>query len=290
MYLKKFLITAAIALQLTVVHAVDNAFSGITIAVLKDDAVLLAVQLDQFYKKNKALDQRAENAPLLVMSILLKKPQVVAMLLTRPVDPNAAVLIDSCDRKTGLQSQSAYAAFCRSTSTLSRDWMDVAFTPLQATCLTGDLAAMQMLVRAGAAVLTHSHDEDALGVCLTAKKYALAEFLIDQGANMQAENQSLSPMMALSFATANSPDQTAALMLAEKMISKGADPHYMTKGRYSELSAAASAGNLAMVKLLVQRGVDASVRSDAGLTPLDYAKKYNKLSVLEYLQSVEIRN
>jgi ankyrin repeat protein len=269
---------------------VDNTLSGITIAVLKGDAASLAVQLDQFYKKNKALDQRAENATLLVMSILLKKPQVVAMLLTQPVDVNAAVLIDSCDRKTGLQSQSAYAAFCRSISTLSRDWMDVAFTPLQATCLAGDLDAMQMLVKAGAAVLTRRQDEDALGVCLTAKKYALAEFLVDQGANVQAENLSLSPMMALSFASANAPDQVAALMLAEKMISKGADPHYMIKGRYNELSAAASAGNLAMVKLLVQHGVDSSVRSDAGLTPMDYAKKYNKLSVLEYLQSLEIRN
>jgi hypothetical protein len=248
MHPKKFIIAAAIGLQLTCAHALDSAISGIAIAVLKDDAVSLAVQLDQVYKKNKALDQRAENATLLVTAILLKKPNAITLLLSRPVDLDSPVLLDSCDRKNGLQQPSAYKEFCHMSSKFPRDWMDISFTPLQTTCAAGDLVAMQQLVQAGAQVFTRKLEQDALGACIAAKKFALAEYLIDQGANVQAENLSPSPMMALSFASANTPDQAAALMLAEKMISKGADPHYMTKGRYSELSAAASAGNLAMVK------------------------------------------
>jgi ankyrin repeat protein len=289
MHLNKFFIAAAIGLQFTAAHALDSAISGIAIAVLKDDAASLAVQLDQFYKKNKALDQRAENATLLVAAILLQKANAIAVLLSRPVDLNSPVQLDSCDRKNGLQQASAYKAFCNTSSKLPRDWMDVSFTPLQTTCITGDLVAMQRLVQAGAQVFTRKSEEDALGACVAGKKFALAEYLIDQGANVQAENLSLSPLMSLSMATANAPDQAVALTLAEKMIQRGADPHYVAKGRFSELSAAARAGNLAMVQLLVQRGVDSQTPSDAGLTPLGYAQKYKQQAVIEFLESQPLR-
>jgi Ankyrin repeats (3 copies) len=290
MKLKKLFAAVLMMLQLTAVNAANNDLNPISVALQKDDAASLAILLDKFYKKNKPLKknknitENLENAEILILALLLQKPAVTAMLLNRPVDLNSSVVIDSCDRRRELMPKDFYD-FCGSSSKLIRDLADVSLTPLQATCATGDLATMKIIINAGARVLTLTEDEGPLLACLASQKFTLVDFLIDQGANVQAEKYRASPLMTLSSVSVNESDQAIVEMLAEKMIIKGADPHYAAKGRFSELHAASRAGNLAVVKLLVRLGADINFKSDSGFTPLGYAEKSNKQTVVDFLKS-----
>jgi Ankyrin repeats (3 copies) len=285
MNFKKALVTLTLLFQLDGIQAASNEVNGMINAILKDDANSLLVILDKFYKKNKIVDHRTANSEVLITALLLQKTNVVLMLLNRPINLDVPISIDSCDRRNGFQHKHAYEIFCEPSFNSAQVFTEMSLTPLQATCMTGDLAAMKMLINAGAKVQAPSEGENALSACFATKNFVLADFLIDQGANVKARNFNLSPLMTLSSVSSNDSDQALAERLAEKMISKGADPRYIAKGNYSELYAAAGAGNLAIVKLLVQLGAEINAKSDSGLSPLSYAEKNNKSAVIDFLKS-----
>lgn len=211
------------------------------------------------------------------------------MLLDRSIDLNTPVVIDSCELKNGFQNKIISEAACATDVKYIRVEAQMTLTPLQATCLTGDSAAMKMLIRAGARVNNDAETLSSLNSCLAIKKYNLANFLINQGANVNINSKDkslyLSPLRILSFVSAKDADQIIAQKLARMMISKGADLHYRAKDGDSELNVAASVGNLAITKLLVELGVDINAKTDEGLSPLGSAEKNNKSAVVDFLIS-----
>lgn len=285
MKFKKIILFLFLIFQFTTINAVNKDSNNALGFILRDDARSLTVFLDKLHKKNDLIIQKNHNTELLIAALLLQKNNVIAMFMNRPIDINASIVIDSCSRKNGWQTKQAYEIFCDSSTNLSNAFSEMTVTPLQATCLTGDLTAMKILIKAGANINSQAEDLSLIESCLATKKFNQVAFLIDEGANVRAENLNLSPIMALSSVSADQTDQSLAKMLAEKMIAKGADPYYIAKTHYTELHAAAAAGNLAIVKLLVELGVDINAKTDSGSSPLRLADKNNRSAVVDYLMS-----
>jgi ankyrin repeat protein len=233
------------------------------------------------------LVQSSKAAEKLIFTLLLQKPNFEKMLSARSPDLNTSILIDSCELNNGFQNKILFDAACESGIKRFRIEAQITLTPLQATCLTGDLTGMKMLIKAGAHVNNAAETLSPLESCLTTKKYNQVDFLIVQGANVNRKNKRLfaSPLMILSLASASASDHAAASIIAKAMIDKGADPHYRAKDGFSELHAAAGAGNLAIVKLLVELGVDINAKTDEGLSPLGRAEKNNNAAVVDFLLS-----
>jgi len=97
----------------------------------------------------KELGQSDQNTEKLVLTLLLQNQNIEPILRKNNVNLNSSVIIDSCELRIGLQTKEMYDQFC-GVSTESNAFIQLSYTPLQATCLTGDLAAMKMLIKAGA--------------------------------------------------------------------------------------------------------------------------------------------
>ena len=188
-----------------------------------------------------------------------------------------------------MQTKETYELFCGAFySTVHRAFIELSYTPLQATCLTGDLAAMKMLIKAGANI-DKPKELSPVATCLATKKPEQVMFLIDQGADVRVKHSPFKLLSLISHVFKDDSDQVEAERLAKKIIAKGADPHHFyppKNGGFSEVAIAAMAGNLAMVKVLVKHGVDFNKKSDKGLTPLALAREKNHVAIIEFLKSI----
>ena len=235
----------------------------------------------------KELGQSDKNTGKLVLTLLLQNQNIEPILRKKNINLNAPVIIDSCELRVGLQTKEMYDLFCGNSTTPS-SFIQLSYTPLQATCLTGDLAAMKILIKAGANI-DEPKELSPLAACLATKRPEQAVFLIDQGADVRDKSSPYTLLSLISYEFKDNANQTKAERLAEKIIAKGADPHhsYPSKnGGYSEIAVAVMAGNLAMVKVLVKHGVDFNKKSDKGLTPLALAKEKNHVAIVEFLKSI----
>ncbi len=234
----------------------------------------------------KELGQSDKNTGKLVLTLLLQNQNIEPILRKKNINLNAPVIIDSCELRVGLQTKEMYDLFCGNSTTPS-SFIQLSYTPLQATCLTGDLAAMKILIKAGANI-DEPKELSPLAACLATKRPEQAVFLIDQGADVRTKPWPFTLLNLISHEFTDDADQVEAEMLAEKIIAKGADPHFYLPryGGFSEIAVAAAAGNLAMVKVLVKHGVDFNKKSSEGLTPLALAKEKNRVAVVEFLESI----
>lgn len=235
------------------------------------------------FKNDKASQQQ-------IFALLLQKVDIEVLLKNEKFNLNTSILIDSCDLNNDFQDKRIIEAVCRSDIQQLRNLAQMILTPLQATCLTGDLRAMKMLIKAGANINGSSSAElRPIEACLATKKINQVDFLLDEGTNANGTNLVLSPLALLSWLyTSGASDSNSAAIttLAKKMLRNGSDPHFRNKFGGSELHFAAAAGNLAIVKLLVELGVDINVKDNEGMTPLGRAVKNNKAAVVDYLISV----
>ena len=289
MWFVKSLVYLMLAFQLMVASAASGEENEGLIDVVKKNTtpVLMSMHLSDL--EEKELGQSDENAEKLVVALLLQKKNIKS-ILTENINFNALAIIDSCELRFGLQTNETYDLFCASFySAVHRAFIELSYTPLQATCLTGDLAAMKMLIKAGANIDGKPKELSPVASCLATKKLEQVDFLIDQGADVRVKYSPFTLLTLISKVFIDDADQVEAERLAEKIIAKGADPHYLyppKNGGFSEIGVATMAGNLAMVKVLVKHGVDFNKKSSEGLTPLALAKKKNHVAIAEFLESI----
>jgi Ankyrin repeats (3 copies) len=254
------------------------------------DTIFPSFNFNHIDKNNSVSTQSNKAAENLIFSLLLSKSNISIILKNKSIDLNTPVVIDSCELKNGFQNKDIVDAACATNISWLRAGATMTLTPLQATCLTGDLTSMKMLVKAGANVNSSFKELNPLISCLATKKFSQAAFLIDQGANVNfpttAEVSRLSPLSMLSLVSTYNSDKIAEIKIAKMMINGGADVNYRAKDGSSELHMAAGVGNLDIVKLLVQEDVDINTKNKEGLTPLAEAEKYNRTEVVNYLISV----
>lgn len=63
-----------------------------------------------------------------------------------------------------------------------------------------------------------------------------------------------------------------------------------TKNQYTPAHDAVWADNLAALKILVENGADLTIKAKDGYTPLEKAKKENKIEIVQYLENINKNN
>lgn len=274
----------------TLVHAKSKtqvmATNEMVNAYKQDDGKAYLAIIKKLLKTKRQTANAEEKSALLVLAVAGSKISIAAALLEWGASPNTQGVINFCSdaRKATLSEKDAWQ--CEPVLKGEKGLIeDAPFTPLQAACVSGDIAIMKMLLSKGAMVAPPSSELDPLGSCIVNKKFAMAEILIDAGAVVDGSANGIAPLMDLAWASTDESNQVAANQVALKMLAKGANPKYVARGGYSVLHSAASAGNLAIVKLLIERGADINLKTAKGMTPLAHAEKSKKESMIDFLLS-----
>ena len=144
----------------------------------------------------------------------------------------------------------------------------------------GDLSKVRALVESDATLL-ESKDESGQTplhrACLS-KQVAVANFLIDKGANVNAKGTfQFTPLMWAS----DVPGQDMALL--QRLIDKGADVNAPGDDSNTPLHRAALRGGLQVAKLLLDHGAEVNVQGYNGVTPLHRAAQSGDLQVARLL-------
>lgn len=124
---------------------------------------------------------------------------------------------------------------------------------------------------------------DAILICVCAIWYLpVALEIVEHGADPNFQY----------FGDGRSPIYWAVMcanpVLLNALLDHGGNPDLKTWDGYdgiTPLHAAANAGRYAEAKILIERGADLTVRDAEGLTPLERARKSNKLDMVELLAS-----
>jgi Ankyrin repeats (many copies) len=286
---------AALCVCISTAHA--TALDSITLtkkmvnAYKNDDGNTYVSGIKNQLKAKRLVMASEEKSSLLVLAVTGKRISVSKALINWGANANAQGVVNLCSdvRKSTLSKKDAWQ--CEPLTENKGLLESVPLTPLQAACAAGHADIMRMLLSNGAIAAQTEIELDALGACLVNKKFELAALLIDAGAIVDGKANDMAPLMDLAFASANERDQVAAKQLAQKMLDKGANPNHVAREGYSVLHSAAGAGNLAVVKVLVERGADLNLKTAKGMTPLasaenaKYVDKSKKEAVIEYLLS-----
>lgn len=150
---------------------------------------------------------------------------------------------------------------------------------LHSAARSGDLPRLRALLEAGVSV--HATDERGrtpLIIAAGAGQVAAMQELIQAGAALDGRDEGKlrwTPLMHALHA-----DRSAA---ASALLGWGADPSARDDSGYSALMMAASRGDRELVESLLARGADASAELFLGFTALDYAIGYGHAEVVRLL-------
>ncbi|MBZ5700361.1 MAG: ankyrin repeat domain-containing protein [Acidobacteriia bacterium] len=181
------------------------------------------------------------------------------------------------------RSQSAILAAIYSGRTAIRDLLLArgVVLELHEAAAAGRLARVVELVE-GNPGLAASYSPDGFPVCALAAVFghrAIMEYLIANGADVNAAATNGTGYTALTGAVASGHKEIAALLLA-----KGADANYRYGPGYLPLHAAAANGHLEIVKLLLEHGANLHARTNDGQTALSLAEARGHQHVAEFLR------
>jgi uncharacterized protein len=95
--------------------------------------------------------------------------------------------------------------------------------------------------------------------------------LIARGADVNAPSRNAMAVRPVNSAAAQS-DPELALTLVRVLLTAGADPNGRQNGGYTALHEAAVNGNVAMIRLLLERGGNPGLANDEGELPIDMAR------------------
>ena len=149
-------------------------------------------------------------------------------------------------------------------------------------CALGDEARVKEMLAADPA-LVNARTEDgfpAAGVAIFFGHGALARWLIERGADVNAAAQNAARVAPLHAAAAVRDRETMRLLLA-----RGADPDAPQQMDYTPLHGAASRGDIEMGEMLLAAGAQRDARGTDGLTPADVARKYGQPAFAEWIES-----
>ncbi len=120
----------------------------------------------------------------------------------------------------------------------------------------------------------------ALGLAIFFGHGALARWLIEQGADVNAAAENPQRVAPVHAAAAVRDRETLRLLLE-----RGADANAKQQMDYTPLHGAASRGDVEMAELLLAHGADANARTGDGMTPADVARKYGQETVATFLEA-----
>jgi ankyrin repeat protein len=138
-------------------------------------------------------------------------------------------------------------------------------------CALGDLArAKDLLAQDRSRLEERSTDGfPPLGLAIFFRHSELAQWLIAEGADVNAAAENAQRVAPLHAAAAVCDQATAEMLLA-----RGADPHAKQQMEYTPLHGAASRGDVAFGRLLLTHGASLDAKAADGMTPADVAAKY----------------
>jgi len=151
-------------------------------------------------------------------------------------------------------------------------------------CALGDETRAKEMLAADPDVL-QSRTADgfpALGVAIFFGHGALARWLIEQGADVNAAADNAARVAPLHAAAAVRDRETTRMLLE-----RGADPNARQQSDYTPLHGAASRGDTELAELLLAHGAQRDARATDGMTPADVARKYGKGEFAEWMASVD---
>ncbi|HNR32696.1 MAG TPA: ankyrin repeat domain-containing protein [Candidatus Hydrogenedentes bacterium] len=194
------------------------------------------------------------------------------------------------------------------------------FTPLLLAAQAGQLATVKLLVEHGADLRAQPVDE--YGLCpLHAAAFnnaaEVARYLVEQGTpvdarsgkgntalHLAAENGAIDAVKALIASGADLSAKTsdewrelplhrAAYFSQDKVVAHfldlGIDVNAKAATGSVPLTLSAEKGDLDLVKLLLERGADVTVKGAQGLTAKEWAARRNQQATVDYLESWESR-
>ncbi len=192
-------------------------------------------------------------------------------------------------------------------------------TALHKACLNQEENVVEILVNSGADVNSKTNDNSSPLYLATAQKdYTIVVELLSKGADRNTKNGkndwtalhlacekgSIDIIDALLDSGANINEKTklnsSPLFIAvinkkpdvvTLLISRNANIELENGvNKYTALHKAAEMGLLGIVSILVESGANTNAKTKGGNTPLDIARKENKLAVVAYLESINGKN
>ncbi|HYC88445.1 MAG TPA: ankyrin repeat domain-containing protein [Thermoanaerobaculia bacterium] len=149
-------------------------------------------------------------------------------------------------------------------------------------CALGDEGRVRELLAADPALL-RSRSADGfpgVGLAIFFGHGALARWLIEQGADVNAAAENVQRVAPVHAAAAVRDRETMQLLLE-----RGADANAKQQNDYTPLHGAASRGDVEMAELLLAHGADRNALTADGMTAADVAQKYGHSAFAEWLES-----
>ena len=153
-------------------------------------------------------------------------------------------------------------------------------------CAIGDMDRVATMLKADASVLNRRSLDGypPLGLAIFFGQPAIARFLIQKGADVNAAAENTNNVAPVHAAAAVRDIETMRLLLAH-----GADANARQQRDYTALHGAASRGDIEMGKLLLAHGADVGAKGSDGMTASDVAVKYGHPTFAEWLGSTNFR-
>ncbi len=147
-------------------------------------------------------------------------------------------------------------------------------------CALGDDARAKQLLDPQ---VLHARTADGfppVGLAIFFGHGALARWLIEQGADVNAAADNPQRVTPAHAAAATCDHETMRLLLE-----CGADANARQQLDYTPLHGAASRGDVEMAELLLAHGADRNAKASDGMTPADVARKYGKGEFAGWIES-----
>ncbi|KAF4516558.1 hypothetical protein B566_EDAN003305 [Ephemera danica] len=169
-------------------------------------------------------------------------------------------------------------------------WLDAGLPPdfmgsrigsgLMVGAWEGNIALMRLFISHGANINhVNSNGETALTLAAWRGQLEAAKWLITRGARINAPHRQWSALHYAVFAGHRE--------MAEYLMGEGADIHALSTNGSSVLMMAVYEGREDMARLLIERGAHRKVRNDWGDGALEWAMRYNHLSIARLIGNAE---
>lgn len=148
-------------------------------------------------------------------------------------------------------------------------------------CAIGESARVKTMFEADPTLL-HTKSADgfpAIGLAIFFGHGGLAQWMIDNGADVNAIATNAARVAPVHAAAAVSDRETMRMLLE-----RGANPNAKQQNDVTPLHGAASRGDVEMATLLLAHGAEPGARTTDGLTPVEMARKYGKTEFADWME------